>query len=322
MTSQIGVGALHCVLPDVRVPVGELPETELMTAEELAFVRGSGIDTVGEFADEPVSALAARAVRELLEAHPGPADLLLMVGSRAPDVLIGSDVSRVQAESGLRSAFAFSVDGLGCTGSSAAWGLARDLLIADPGRQRVVIAHASRPAGLDRVRYPVTVIGDGAYAMTMTRGGRPVLRAHRMETDGAFHDLFTIDYKKTPWYEWREHCAQPDRYRMELALHSRLRLSRMVDEVLAEAGIERGEVAATLMQNVTASAYQFYETLLGLPIHPLCRGHLAAYGHLGAMDVVLNLQTLLAGDDVAEGDRVLVINNSPTAAWSVTLWEV
>ncbi|WP_431973613.1 hypothetical protein [Micromonospora haikouensis] len=321
MNSEIGIGAVHCVLPTVRIPVGELPETELMTADERAFVDASGIDTVGEFADEPVATLAARAVRELYETHPGPADLLLMVGSRAPDVLIGSDVSRVQQESGLRSAFAFSIDGLGCTGSSAAWGIARDLLVSDPGRERVVIAHASRPAGPDRVRYPVTVIGDGAYAMTMVRGGRPVLRAHRVETDGAFHDLFTVDYKKTPWYEWREHCEAPDRYRMELALHSRLRLSRMVDEVLAEAKVERDGVA-TLMQNVTASAYQFYESLLGLPIHPVCRAHLTVYGHLGAMDVVLNLQALVASGDVREGDHVLVLNNSPTAAWSVTLWEI
>jgi 3-oxoacyl-[acyl-carrier-protein] synthase-3 len=76
------------------------------------------------------------------------------------------------------------------------------------------------------------------------------------------------------------------------------------------------------MQNVTASAYSFYETLLGLPIHPVCRAHLAEYGHLGAMDVVLNLQRLLDSGEIAEGDHVLVLNNSPVAAWAVTLWEV
>ena len=47
-----------------------------------------------------------------------------------------------------------------------------------------------------------------------------------METDGSFHDLFSVDYKQAPWYEWREECASPDRYRFELAMHSRLRLGR------------------------------------------------------------------------------------------------
>jgi 3-oxoacyl-[acyl-carrier-protein] synthase-3 len=214
------------------------------------------------------------------------------------------------------------VDGLGCTGSSAAWALARDLLLADPARRSVLITHASLPTGADRVRYPVTVIGDGAYAMTVERGGRPVLKAHRMETDGTFHDLFRVDYKRAPWYEWREECASPDRYRFELAMQSRRRLGRMVDEVLAEARLDKGILAAVLMQNVTAPAYAFWEAALGLSIHPVCGDHLARYGHLGAMDVVLNLQRLLGSGEVVRGDHVLVLNNSPVAAWAATLWEI
>lgn len=322
MSAEIGIGAIHCVLPEERVKVGELPEVELLGHDESRFVEECGIHTVGVFADAANGELATRACRELLAAAPVDPDLLLMVGPRSPDVLLGSDVCRVQAETGLESTFAFTVDGLGCTGSSAAWALARDLLVADPRRGGVLITHASRPTGADRVRYPVTVIGDGAYAMTMVRGGRPVLRAHRMETDGSFHDLFRVDYKQAPWYEWREECQSPDRYRFEMAMHSRMRLGRMVDEVLAEAGLDRSQVAAAVMQNVTASAFEFYETLLGIPIHPVCRTHLADFGHLGAMDVVLNLSRLLASSDVSTGDHVLVLNNSPVAAWAVTLWEV
>ncbi|MEU1163515.1 3-oxoacyl-[acyl-carrier-protein] synthase III C-terminal domain-containing protein, partial [Streptomyces sp. NPDC005921] len=83
-----------------------------------------------------------------------------------------------------------------------------------------------------------------------------------------------------------------------------------------------GRVKATLMQNVTASAYDFYTSLLGLPIHPVCGRHLAEYGHLGAADVVLNMDALLAGGELDQGDLVLVLNNSQVAAWAVTLWEV
>ncbi|MFD0372177.1 3-oxoacyl-ACP synthase [Streptomyces sp. NPDC059071] len=327
--TTIGIGAVHTVLPTVRTPLGELPEFAGLTPEEAEFARGSGIETVGVLEDTTAGDLAARAVRGLLDGldentpgGPGRPDTLMLVGPRAPDVLLGSDACRVQAEAKLDGTFAFTLDGLGCTGSSAAWALGRDLLLADPSRQSVLIAHGSRPTGLDRVRYPVTVIGDGAYAMTLVRGGRPVLRAHRQETDGTFHDLFRVDYKQVPYYEWREECASPDRYRFELAMNSRMRLARMVDEVLADAGVDKSAVTTTLMQNVTASAYQFYETLLGLAIHPVCGEHLAAYGHLGAMDVVLNLDALLASGELAPGDLVLVLNNSPVAAWAVTLWEV
>ncbi|MGW4052610.1 3-oxoacyl-[acyl-carrier-protein] synthase III C-terminal domain-containing protein [Streptomyces sp. NPDC004779] len=326
--TDIGIGLVHTVLPTVRTPLADLPEFPGLDPETAEFARGSGIETVGVLEDTTAGDLAALAVRGLLdrlgEQGPGAVrpDTLMLVGPRAPDVLLGSDACRVQAEAKLDGTFAFTLDGLGCTGSSAAWALGRDLLLADPARQSVLIAHGSRPTGYDRVRYPVTVIGDGAYAMTLVRGGRPVLRAHRQETDGTFHDLFRVDYKQVPSYEWREECASPDRYRFELAMNSRMRLSRMVDEVLADAGVDKSGVATTLMQNVTAGAYRFYETLLGLPLHPVCGEHLAAYGHLGAMDVVLNLDRLLATGGLAPGDLVLVLNNSPVAAWAVTLWEV
>src|SRR5262249_60025125 len=128
--------------------------------------------------------------------------VLILVAARSPDVLLGSEATRAQEAAGWHRAVAFTVDGLGCAGSSAAWGLAADLLRADPARTGVAIAHASRPTGVDRVRPPVTVAGDGAFAMTIERGGSPVLRAHRLETDGSFHDLFRVDYKLGPWYEW------------------------------------------------------------------------------------------------------------------------
>lgn len=324
--ATVGLGRTRVVLPEKLVPVKELPEFSELGHEEAEFVAASGIETVGVFDDLTSGELAARVTRELHEEvrrEGGPdADVLLLVGPRAPDVLLGSDACRVQHDAGLTTAFAFTVDGVGCVGSSAAWALGRDLLLADPSRRSVTIAHASRPTSADRVRYPVTVIGDGAYATTLVRGGRPVLRAHRMETDGSFHDLFSVDYKQVPWYEWREECASPDRYRFELAMHSRQRIARLVDETLADAGVTRADVTTTLMQNVTAGAFTFYETLLDLPIHQVCHDQLTVLGHLGAMDVVLNFDRLLATGELAEGDLVLVLNNSPVAAWAVTLWEV
>lgn len=319
---SIGIGAIHCVLPNQRVKIAELPEFGMLGHDEAQFAQECGIRTVGVFPNATIGDLAARACRELLAGARQEPDFLMMVGPRSPDVLLGSDVCRVQSDTGLESTFAFTVDGLGCTGSSAAWALARDLLLTDPRRESVLITHASRPTGIDRIRYPVTVVGDGAYAMTMVREGRPVLRAHRMETDGSFHDLFRVDYKQAPWYEWREVCTSPDRYRFEVAMHSRVRIGHMVDEVLAEAGIGREQVAVALMQNVAASAFEFYERLLGVPIHPVCGAHLADYGHLGAMDVVFNLDQLAASGNASTGDYVLVLNNSPVAAWAVTLWEM
>ncbi|THC51880.1 3-oxoacyl-[acyl-carrier-protein] synthase III C-terminal domain-containing protein [Streptomyces sp. A1499] len=318
----IGIGAIHCLLPDERVAVADLPELARLTDEELKFAEQAGIKSVGVFPDTEPTELAARACRELLAAHPGAPDLMLHIGSRAPDVLIGSDSGKIAHLAGLTGTFPFTVDGLGCAGSSAAWALGRDLLIGAPSRHSVLLTYGSRPTAADRVRRPVTVIGDGAFAMTLVRGGRPLLKAHRMETDSSFHDLFKVEYKNSPWSQWREVCDDNDRYSFELAMHSRTRLGKLVDQVLADAGIGKDDVAATLMQNVTSSAFDFYKATLGLPIHPVCATHLAELGHLGPMDVVLNLDRLLATGEVGRGQHVLVLSNSPVAAWTVTLWEV
>jgi 3-oxoacyl-[acyl-carrier-protein] synthase-3 len=317
----IGIGGIGVVLPDRFVSPAALADTEQLDSDQRDFVEATGIRTVGVL-EEEARALAARAVRTLVADTGAEPDVLLLAAPRSPDVLLGSDVAAVQAGAGLRRAFGLTVDGLGCVGSSAAWALAADLLRADPSRTSVMLAHASRPTGPDRVRFPVTVVGDGACAMTLVPGGRPVLRAHRAELDGRFHDLFRVDYKAGPAYEWREVCDDVDQYRFTLALHSRDRLKRLVEQVLADAGVDADRVAATLMQNVTAGAFDFYESLLSLDIHDVCRENLRRYGHLGAMDVVLNLRDLLAGGDLARGDLVLVLNNSQVAAWAVSLWEV
>ncbi|MCR6488430.1 3-oxoacyl-ACP synthase [Amycolatopsis sp. OK19-0408] len=317
----IGIGAIACLLPGDLVEVAELPETRRLGAREREFVAHSGVRTVGVFDGKTPVDLAAQACRDLLADDPRVPDQLIAIGSRAPEVLIGSDACHIQFESGLRDTFPFTLDGLGCAGSAAAWSLARDLLVADPARDSVMITYASRPTGVDRIRFPVTVIGDGAFAMTLVRDGRPVLRAHRMAADGRFHGLFRVDYKDTPLARWREECRDLDQYRFDLAMQSRTRLGHLVEEVLAEAGATKADVATTLLPNVTASAYTFYERSLGLRVHPVCGEHLARFGHLGAMDVVLNLDRVRASGGLRPGDLVLVLSNSPVAAWTATLWE-
>ncbi|MEU1727062.1 3-oxoacyl-[acyl-carrier-protein] synthase III C-terminal domain-containing protein [Actinomadura sp. ATCC 39365] len=314
---HIGLGALHCLFPERLLPVGEVdPEAD----ED--FLRACGAQTVGVIPGLSQGDLAAESCRRLLSADDRPIDVLLHVAGRAPDTLLGSDATKIQHEAKMPARMALTVDGLGCVGSSAAWGLARDLLLADPGRERILVTHGSKPTGRLRVRPPVTVVGDGAFAMTLVRGGRPYLESHALETDGSYHDLFRVDYKRVAWHGWVEECADPARYTFELALESRRRLSGLTERVLQAASVTLQDVKAVLMQNVSVRAFDFYSDLLGVPVHPVCRAMFERYGHLGAMDVVANLDALLKSPDVSTGDRVLVLNNSASAAWSVSLWRV
>ncbi|MFE2726863.1 3-oxoacyl-[acyl-carrier-protein] synthase III C-terminal domain-containing protein [Kitasatospora sp. NPDC059327] len=318
---SIGIGAIHCVLPSDLVPVTDLPQFAGLEGEAPDGADVSGVRTVSVFPDATAWELAVRACTELLTARPDEPDLMIHVAPRPAEALLGSDAHRIQHGAGLASTFPFTVGGQGCAGASVAWALARDLLLADPGRRSVLVAHGSRPDDRSRVRHPVTVVGDGAFAMTMVRGGRPVLKAHRMEADGSFNDLFRGNYARTPGQEWSLEHTLGERY-FELAAHSRTRMGKLVDEVLSDAGLTKDDIAATLMPNTTVSAYRFYEQALGLPIHPVCEQHLTELGHLGPMDIVLNLDRLLATGDLVRGDHVVVLGNARVAAWTVSLFEI
>ncbi|MET9485045.1 3-oxoacyl-[acyl-carrier-protein] synthase III C-terminal domain-containing protein [Streptomyces sp. NPDC006638] len=315
----IGIGAVHCLLPDKRVRVVDLPQFAGVEHAAPGGADASGVRTVGVHADTDAGALAARACRELLAANPHTPDALIHIAARPGEGDVGTDAARVQHTAGT-TAFPFTVAGSGCAASAVTWALACDLLAADPARHSVLVTYGSRPPDAGRVRHPVMVVGDGAFAMTLVRAGRPVLVAHRMRADGRFHELAGT-HARTPGHEPSHENAGGQRA-FELAVAGRVHTAVLVDEVLAEAGLTKDDVSATLMPNTTTGAYRFYEQALDLPIHPICEENLTRWGHLGPMDVVLNLDRLLATGTLTTGDHVMVLGNARVAAWTVTLWKI
>ena len=71
------------------------------------------------------------------------------------------------------------------------------------------------------------------------------------------------------------------------------------------------------MQNLAAGAFAFWQDALDLKIADVCRQQLARYGHLGSIDVLLNLEAV--APSVPPGGWVLVMNSSPVAAWCSAL---
>jgi 3-oxoacyl-[acyl-carrier-protein] synthase III len=231
-----------------------------------------------------------------------------------------SELARMQAALGAGAALAVSVGELGCASSTSALMVLDALLRGDPARTTGLITMAAISPTAYRYRRPVTVNGDGGMAVVVT-SGRPVfaLRDIAQATNGDYWDLFTVDYLKTPQAQWRESCRDERQYTQTLALES-LRMAReMTADLLARNGLTWTDVAHLVMQNLSVSSFEFYARSLGRPISPVCAANLAEYGHLGPLDVFLNLRSLerVAG----RGDLVLVMNNSPVAAWTVALFE-
>jgi 3-oxoacyl-[acyl-carrier-protein] synthase-3 len=319
-----GFAAIAAHLPGSPVRIEDLPEHARMDEPARAVFSKLGIDTVLADESSDTAELAAAAAREALACagvDAGALDALVVVQGRVPPLLMTSEATRVQAAIGAERAMVVSVADLGCVSISSAFEVGTALLAAHADWDNVLIAHGSKPPTPRRFRYPVTVNGDGGAAVVLRRDARPRILAAGLETDGEYWDLYRVDFKDKPFAEWFEECKSLKTYSFKLAIESRNRFASLNESVLRQAGVTLGDVRHFMMQNLSAGAFRFYEEFFGIEFAKACRTNLARYGHLGSMDVPLNLHTGIESGEVAPGDLVLVMNNSPVAAWSSMLVE-
>ncbi|HEX2058858.1 MAG TPA: 3-oxoacyl-[acyl-carrier-protein] synthase III C-terminal domain-containing protein [Actinomycetota bacterium] len=307
------------------VRVTDLPEHAALDDPSRHVFESLGIDTV--LVDEPSDAAdlaAAAASSALADAGVAPEDVdaLVVVQGRVPEFLMASEATKVQQQVGAARATTFSVADLGCVSISSAFLVAGALLDSNPSWEHVLIAHGSKPPAPRRFRYPVTVNGDGGVAVVVTRDRGPRVLDVAIETNGEYWDLYRVDFKDKPHRDWAEECKSLKTYSFKLAIESRNRFASLNEAVLARAGKTLADVDHFVMQNLSAGAFRFYEQFFEIEFAKACKANLARYGHLGSMDAPLNLHTAIETGEASPGDLVLIMNNSPVAAWSTMLVEV
>ncbi|HVE92579.1 MAG TPA: 3-oxoacyl-[acyl-carrier-protein] synthase III C-terminal domain-containing protein [Actinomycetota bacterium] len=315
-----GIAHISAALPSRLAPVGSLPETrELSEADRVVF-EGLGIETVGADGSSAVD-MAVAAGRSLLQdtgLEPTGVDALLVVQSRVPDMLMTSEATRIQTELGMSGALTFSVSDLGCVSINAAIITARGLL-GSGAVSNVVVVHGSTPPAPRRFRRPVTINGEGGIAALLTRDAPMQVLDVALQTNGDYWDLFRVEYRDKPTADWTESCRSLKEYSFKLAVESRNRFRELNGAVMDRCGVKAGDVDHWIMQNLSDGAFRFYEEAFGISFTKSCRQNLSRCGHLGSADVLFNLQTAVASDEISAGELVCVMNNSPSAAWSTML---
>ena len=318
----IALRAAAWYLPPDRVAVADLPELPALPDPHRQTCLSLGIDQVPVAHDLDAVDLAARAAHQaLVQAGLSPAELdaLIMIEPRAPQALVASEATRLQALLGADRAVSFSVGGLGCTSITPALMVARGLLAADPDLSNILVAHGSKPATRHRYRHPVTVNGDGGQALVVCRDGPVRVLDILVQTSGTYWDLFQVDYRDRPTAQWREECTDLPKYSFQLAVETRERLRALHRWILDRNGLRPADVTHHLSQNLSVSALRFYEESLGTPIADACFENLRRYGHLGPNDVLLNLYTAIGSPQRPDAGSAIVFNVSPAASWSAML---
>lgn len=321
MTAALAVRAVTDFWPDRVTALSDLPELAELSEDRRQTCLGLGIDRVRADPRYDAVELAAGAGGKLLSETGATPGALLVIGSRAPERLMSSEATRLQALLGLTDALTFSVGGLGCVSLTPALLTARGLLAADPELDQVLVVHGSKPPMPRRYRHPVTVSGDGGQAVLLSRTGPVRVLDIAQATNGDYWDLYTVDFRDRAPADWSEECADPRRYSFQLAMEGRTRLRDLYRELLDRNGMTPADVTCHVSQNLSAGAFRFTEEALGVRLSPVCANNLASYGHLGPNDVLLNLYSAIAEGELPAGSRAVVFNASPVAAWSLLLVE-
>lgn len=316
------IGPVVPWFPAAVVPVTELPEIAGLSKAHRAHALSLGIETVccaGAHNEVDIADAAARAALARAGLEVGEVDALLVVQGRAPQYLLASEATRLQHRLGITDAFVTCVGDLGCVSVSAAFTVAAALLRGSPTCRNVLVVAAAKAPTRSRYRPPMTLLGDGGAAVVLSTvtSGRYELLDHVVRSDGRYADLFRIDYRTATEPCWTEECTNETDYSFRLAIESRKRLTAMNAELLAGHGLDIDEVGPVVMQNLSVGAFAFWAETLGVDIDPACRRNLAEFGHLGPIDVLINLEDAAATR--RPGDYALVLNSSPVAAWSSSL---
>jgi len=319
---MIGIKHIVTHFEGKQTRLSNLTEYQLLPGDQKEYFDNTGIEFFYTADDATAFDLAEKASRKLLKEsglQGGEIDLIIFIRSRLPETLIASEAARLQYCLDAKKAQVFTISDLGCTDMSMALKLAFDFLTANFNAQHVLIAHGCKPFSSNRLRYPVTLTADGGIALLLARTETNQLIDFKLETEGRYWNLFQMKYTDRTFEDYAEECTDLRMYGFELALESKMRFLDINKSLLTENNLKKEDISHYILQNISERAFEFYETAFEVEVSPVCRHNLSCHGHLGPNDVMLNYLTGLQNGLFQEGELVLIMNNSPIAAWSSLL---
>lgn len=322
---MIGIKAIKPYFGGEKLTISTLPEAQKLQGAELDYYNTCGIKNIYDSGAISSFQLAKNASEQLLEEQGmsgDEIDIIIFIKSRITDHFISSEATRLKHELKAENAFTFTVSDLGCTDSTLAIKLANDMLIANRSANNVLLVYGSKKFTPERFRYPVTITGDCGIACLISRTEDNQIIDVKIDTNGKYWDLFKIEYKDRAFEQYKEECSDVRKYGFELAIESKNRFAELNEKILAENDLSMTDISHFMMQNISLRAFDYYEQAFGFKLSPFCRMNLAEYGHNGPADILLNYHEALKSGMLQKDSKVLIMNNSPVAAWSSILIQV
>jgi 3-oxoacyl-[acyl-carrier-protein] synthase-3 len=313
----LGTGS---ALPKRAVPNAEMAQM-VDTSDEWIVARTGIRNRYIAAPDETTSSLATAAARKALEAASltGKDIDLIVLATATPDQTFPATATIVQDELGCNGGIAFDVAAV-CSGFLYALGVADSMLRTGMAQRALVIGAETFSRILDwDDRTTCVLFGDGAGAVVLearetdAESGAGIL-ANKLRADGAHNQLLYVDGGPST-------TGTVGKLRMtgsEVFKHAVTNLASILREVLADTGVDAGEVDWVVPHQANIRILQATAKKLGLPADKVVVT-IDQHANTSAASVPLALDTAVRDGRIKPGQLVMLEAMGGGFAWGASL---
>lgn len=285
--------------------------------------------------EEHVSDMSVAAASALLLEHdvdPTSLDVVCYFGSSYKEYQVWQAAPHIAHRLGATGAFALELDYVSC-GGPIALRVARDMLVAEPELERVLLVGACTESHLldyqnERSRFMFN-FGDGAVAALLTRGdASPAAAALDVLGSFAYTDGSLSLQVKVPvggsMHPWRDgdgppslDVADPASMKERLDAVSTENFAMVVREALRRSHLEGARISLLCPLHMKRSMHEAVCAAIGVPLERAV--YLEDTGHMSGVDSLLGLDRALRHGEVAPGDVVVLLAAGTGYTWAATV---
>jgi len=274
--------------------------------------------------DETTSSLATEAARKAIGAAGIEASSidLIILATATPDQTFPATATQVQDALGCNGCIAFDVAAV-CSGFLYAVGVADAMIRAGGVRRALVIGAETFTRILDwEDRATCVLFGDGAGAIVLEAreetGDKPRgIIATQLHADGAHNQLLYVDGGPSTT-QTVGHLRMKGR---EVFKHAVVNLSSVLGKVLAEAGLEIGDIDWLVPHQANARILDATAKKLGMPKEKVVIT-VDRHANTSAASVPLALDTAISDGRIKPGDLVMLEAMGGGFTWGASLIRV
>ena len=303
MTRRSIVAGVGSALPKRQVSNAELA-SQVDTSDEWIVERTGIRNRYIADAGETTATLAhAACLKALDHAGIGPAEIdLIVLATATPDQTFPSSATKVQAMLGIDDCIAFDVHAV-CTGFLYALTVADSMLRSGSARTALVIGSETFSRILDwEDRATCVLFGDGAGALVLkAEDGERGILATKLHADGRHNELLFVDGGPST-------TQTVGKLRMkgrEVFRHAVVNLAEVLNEVLADAGLEASEVDWVVPHQANARILDATARKLGLPSEKIIVT-VDQHANTSAASVPLAFDAAVRDGRIKRGDLVVL----------------